>query len=152
MTQYGLWVFYYFRAPVSHSFPFGNPWPIFLILHFHELLLTLLDFLGPITLSFILGAHGFSINPLPFFACITSGLLWPILTFLHHTAHGFATSLSPGFFRPICFLKAHLFILWACDPIFLPFGLNGFSIHLLALLCPCCWASFYWASQNERQH
>ena len=120
-----------FLLGILGSFAFlGFPWPIFLILHFHELLLTLLDFLGPITLSFILGAHGFSINPLPFFACITSGLLWPILTFLHHTAHGFATSLSPGFFRPICFLKAHLFILWACDPLFLPLGLNDFSYPL----------------------
>ena len=116
----------------------GFPWPIFLTLRSHGLLLTPLGFPGPITLSFILRAHGLAINPLTFFSCITLGLLWPILTFLHHTTHRFATSLSLGSFRPICFLKTHLFILWACDPLFLPLGLNGFSIHLLALLCPCC--------------
>ena len=70
-----------------------------------------------------------------------------------HAAHGFATFLFLGSFRPICFLKAHLFILWAYDPLFLPFGLNSFSINLLTLFYPCFWASsFYWASQNERQH
>ena len=36
----------------------------FLVLCSHGLLLTLLDFPVSITLSFILGAHGFSINPL----------------------------------------------------------------------------------------
>ena len=55
-----------------------------------------------------------------------------------HTAHEFATSLSPGSFGPICFLKSHLFISWACNPLFLPLGLDGFSIHLLTLFCPCC--------------
>ena len=70
-----------------------------------------------------------------------------------YTAHGFSTSLFPGSFRPVCFLKAHLFISWACDPLFLLLGFNGFSIHLLILFCPCCWASsFYWASQNNHQH
>ena len=69
-----------------------------------------------------------------------------------HTAHGFATSLFPSSFRPIYFLKAHLFISWACDPLFLPLGLNSFSIHSLTLFCSCCWASsFYWASQNGHQ-
>ena len=69
-----------------------------------------------------------------------------------HTTHRFATFLYLGFFRPICFLKAHLFILWAYDPLFLPLGFNDFSIHLLTLFCPCCWASsFYWASKNEHQ-
>ena len=83
---------HYLRAPVSYLFPLGHPWPIcfpwaslalFLTLRSHEILLTPLGFLGPITLSFILGAHGLAINPLTFFACITSCLLWPILTFLH---------------------------------------------------------------------
>ena len=40
-----------------------------------------------------------------------------------YTVHEFATSLFRGFFRPVCFLKAHLFILWAQDPLFLPLGL-----------------------------
>ena len=61
-----------------------------------------------------------------------------------HTAHGFATSLSPGSFRPIWFLKAHLFISWSCDLLFLPIGLNDFSIHLLTLFCLCCWASSFY--------
>ena len=70
-----------------------------------------------------------------------------------HTAHGFASSLFPGSFRLIYFLKAHLLVLWAYNPLFLSFGLNGFSIHLLTLFCPCCWASsFNWASKNDHQH
>ena len=59
----------------------GHPWPIyfswallalFLALHSYGLLLTPLGFLVPITLSFILGAHGLSINPLLFLL----SLLW----------------------------------------------------------------------------
>ena len=69
-----------------------------------------------------------------------------------HTAHEFATSLSSGSFRPICFLKVHLFISWDCDPLFLSLGLNGFSIHLLTLFCLCSWtSSFYWVSENDHQ-
>lgn len=48
---------------------------------FHGLLLTPLGFTSPITLSFISWAFH---QPLTFFTCITSGLLWPILTFLHY--------------------------------------------------------------------
>ena len=62
----------------------GHPQPFFLILHSHGFLLTLLGFPGPITLSFILGAHELFDQPLTFFTYITSSLLWPILTFLHH--------------------------------------------------------------------
>ena len=70
-----------------------------------------------------------------------------------YTAHGFASSLFPGFFRLVYFLKAHLFTSWACNPLFLPLGLNGFSIHSLTLFCPCYWASsFFWASKNDHQH
>ena len=88
-------------------------------------------------------------QPLIFFACITSGLLWPILTFLYHILSMglLLLFLSLDSFRPLCFLKAFLFISWACNPLFLPLGLNDFSLHLLTLFCPCCWASsFYWAS------
>ena len=54
----------YFFLGILGPFTFlGHPWP-FLILCFHELLLTPLGFPSPITLSFILGAHGLSINPL----------------------------------------------------------------------------------------
>ena len=93
------------------SFLFGNPWPIcfpwassahFLILHSHGLLLTLLSFPGLITLSFILGAHELSINPLLSYF-VTSGLLWPILTFLHHIIPMSLLLLSLDSFRLICF-------------------------------------------------
>ena len=110
-----LWAFlthyiaYGLLCPIS--FLFGHPWPIcfpwasfahFLILHSHGLLLTLLGFPDPITLSFILGAHGLSINPLLSYF-ITSGLLWSILTFLHHIMPMSLLLLSLGSFRPICF-------------------------------------------------
>ena len=60
-----------------------------------------------------------------------------------HTAHEFDTSLSSGSFRSICFLKTHLFMSWACDPLLLPYGLNGFSIYLLTLFCPFCPSFFF---------
>ena len=53
----------------------------------------------------------------------------------------FAFSLFLGFFKPIQLFKTHLFISWACDPLFLLLGLNGFFIRLLTPFCPCCWAS-----------
>ena len=85
--------------------PFLSSWASlahFLILHSHGLLLTFLGFPGPINLSFILGAHGLSINPLLSYF-ITSSLLWPILTFLHHIMPIGLLLLSLGSFRPICF-------------------------------------------------
>ena len=109
------------------SFLFGHPWPIcfpwasmahFLILHSHGLLLTLLGFPNPITLSFILGAHGLSINLLLFYF-ITLSLLWPILTFLHHIL---PMSL------PILSLQA-------------PLGPQGPFVHFMGLqsLIPAAW-------------
>ena len=80
-------------------------------------------------------------QPFIFFTCITLGLLWPILTFLHHIL---PIGLSPGSFKSVCFLKAHFFISWICDPLFLPLGLNGFSIFLPTLFCPCCWVSSFY--------
>ena len=85
MTQYSHWIYTscYFGLswPITllvGSFgPFLPPWASsahFLILHSHEFLLTLLGFLSLITLSFILGAHEFSINPLLSYF-ITSDLL-----------------------------------------------------------------------------
>ena len=124
MTQYGHWTYNHATlgfldplhclwAPLSRFFLLGHPWPIcfawaslahFLILHSHGLLLTLLSFLSPIILSFILEAHGLSINPL--LSCfITSGLLWHILTFLHHIMPMVLLLLSLGSFWPICFLQ-----------------------------------------------
>ena len=132
------------------SFLFGHPWPIcflwtslayFLILHSHGLLLTLLGFLNPITLSFILRAHGLSINPLLSYF-ITSGLLCPILTFLHHIMSIDLLLLFLGSFRPICFPQGPFIFL---SPITLSFILkaHGLSINPLlsyfiplGLLCP----------------
>ena len=77
----------------------GHPWPI-PILHFHELLLTLLSFLGPITISFTFGVHGLSINPL-FTYFVTLGLSRPILAFILPMS---LLLLSLGSFRPVCFI------------------------------------------------
>ena len=162
MTQHGHLGFalHCLCALLSHLFSLRHAWPIcfpwaslalFLTLCSHGILLTPLDFPNPITLSFILGAHGLAINPL--LSLLT--LLRPccgsfLLFYITYCPWVWYFSLSPGSFRLICFLKAHLFILWAYDPLFLPLGLNGFSIHLLTLFYPCCWvSSFYWASQNE---
>ena len=122
----------------------GHPWPIYFprallaifpALHSHRLLLTPLGFLIPITLSFM----DFLSTPyFPYFYYF--GLAVAHSHFcISHTTHGFAYSLFPGSFRPVYFLiKAHLFISWACNPLFLPLGFNGFSIYLLTLFCPCC--------------
>ena len=113
--------------------PFLSPWAPsahFLILHSHGFLLTLLSFSSPITVSFILGVHGLSINPLLSYF-VTSGLLWPILTFLHHIMPISLLLLSLGPFRPICFSQGSFIYFMGLWFIFLPFGLNSFflSIH-----------------------
>ena len=118
---------------LSHFFPLEHPWPIyfpwaffahFLILHTHGLLLTLLGLPGPISLSFIRGAHGLSLNPLLSYF-IPSDLLWPILTF--STSHcPWVTFSLWAILSQFAFLKAHLFTLWAYDPLFLPLRLNVF--------------------------
>ena len=163
MTQYGHlgFISHCLWALLSHLFPLGHPWPtsfswaslpLFLTLRFHGLLLTPLGFPGLITLSFILGAHGLAINPLLSLLALLRACCDPFSLFYITYYPWFATSLSSGSFRPVCFLNAHLFILMAHDPLFLPLEFNGFSIHLLILFCPCCWASsFYWTSQNEHQ-
>ena len=122
MTQYGHWIYTHATlgflnllhclwAPLSNFFLLEHPWPIcfpwvslahFLTLHSHGLLLSLFDFPGLITLFFILGAHGLSTNPLLSYF-ITSGLLWPILTFLHLIMPMGLLILSLGSFWPICF-------------------------------------------------
>ena len=140
---------YRLPRPISSSLsilsPFsflGHPRPI-PIMHSHGLLLSLLGFPDPITISFTLGVHGLSINLLLTYF-ITSSLFWPILTFLLPMG---LLLLSLGFLRPACFLRGPFIILWAYDPLFLPFRLNGFSLNLLTLFCPYCWASScYWAS------
>ena len=144
------------RAPVSH-FPLGHPWPIcfpwacsafFLILLSHGPLLTL--FRLPWPNYFILHLWGRWVFHylLTFFAYITLGLLWPILVFLH-IAHGFAFSLFPGPFRPVCFFRTHFMSPWAIHSCHL--GSMAFS-YLLTLVYPCCWVfSFTVLAKNEPQ-
>ena len=115
-------------------------------------LLTSLGFPDPITLSLILRTHGPTINP--YFLCLR--YFRPTMTHSHfstsYTAHEFAILLFPDFFKLDYFFKAHLSILWTCDPLFLPLGLHIFSILLPILFYLCCWTScFYLASQNNRQ-
>ena len=65
-----------------------------------------------------------------------------------HNAHGFTIYFFGLLLGPFASLKAHLLILWAYNPLFLPFGFNSSSNHPLILLCPYCLASFcYWASE-----
>ena len=97
-------------------FPFTLPWAF-------------TNFIGlprPNYLILILGAHGLAINPL----LSLFSLLWacrgPFSLFHIIYCPWFAFSLFPGSLRPIYLFKTHLFISWACDPLFLPFGLNGF--------------------------
>ena len=150
----GLFCPIYFLLGILGSFAFlGVCLVLFLTLRSHEFLLTPLGFHDPITLSFILRAHRLAINPLLSLLALLRVCYGPFsLFYITYCPWVCYFSLS-GSFRPICFLKAHLFILWAYDPLFLPLGLNSFSINLLTLFYPCFWASsFYWASQNERQH
>ena len=162
MAQYGHWfLLHHWRAPVSHLFSLGrlgpvcSPWAtstLFLTLHSYGLLLNSLGFPDPITLSLILGVHGFVIN---LFLSLLS-LLWVCRgSFsLFHIIYcpWFAFSLFPDSFKPIYLLKAHLFISWAYDPLFLPLGLNRFSIYLPTLFYLCCWASpFHLGFQNGHQ-
>ena len=146
---------YYFalRAPVSHLFSLGHPWLIcfpwaslalFLTLHYHGLLLIPLGFPSPIILF---SSLGFMVLPLiSYFLCLH--YFEPTVAYSH-----FSTSYCPwltislflGCFEPLFHFEAHLLILWACDPLFLPLRLNGFSIRLPILFCPCCccWAFFF---------
>ena len=146
---------------MSHLFSLRRPGPVcfpwafsalFLTLHSHGILLNSLGFPGSITLFLILGVHGLAINPL----LSLLSLLWtcrgPFLLFDIIYCPWFAFSLFPGSFKPIYFLKAHLFFSWAYDPLFLPLGLNRFSICLPTPFCPCCWASsFHLGFQNGPQ-
>ena len=145
----------YVTLLASSHVPFVFPWAslaIFLTLHYHRLLLNSLDFLGPITLFHIFGVHELAINPLLYLL----SLLWachdPFSLFHIIYCPWFAFSLFPGSFKPIYLLKTHLFISWACDPLFLPLGLDGFSIRLPTPFCPCCWpSSSYLGFQNGPQ-
>ena len=132
-------------------FSLGYPWPIcflrasltlLLTLHSHELLLTSLSFPGPITLFSSLGFMGLSLT-LYFIFLHYFGLAMVHSHFsISYTTHGYAISLFPGFLKPICLLKAHLFTSWVCDPLFLLLGPNGFATCLPTTCCPCSWAFF----------
>ena len=73
MAQYGHWFFYYITGELlcPIGFPLGFLGP-FLNFAFPLAFTKFLGFLGPITLSLILGAHGLAINPLLFLL----SLLW----------------------------------------------------------------------------
>ena len=120
--------FHCVRASSAHFFLLGHPWPT-PILHSHELLLILLGFPGPITISFTFGVHGLFINPLLTYF-ITSGLFWLIIIFLLPMV---LLLHSLGSFRPICFFQGPFIMLWAYDSLFLSFGLISFSLNLLTL-------------------
>ena len=100
---------------------------LFLTLHSYGFLLNYLGFPNPITSSLILETHGLAINFL-------LSLLWachdPFSLFHIICCPWFAFFLFPRSFKPIYLLKTHLFISWACDPLFLLLELNEFSIYL----------------------
>ena len=146
----------FFWAPSSHFIAFGLLCPILFfwasLAHFitfrflcpirasHGPLLSLLGF--PDSNYHILYFWGLWAFHQPLTHLIQYfGPLWPILTFLHDILLIGLLFLSLGSFRPIFFLKVHLFILWVYDPLFLPFKLNGFLLNLLILFFPYCWAS-----------
>ena len=135
------------RAPVSHLFSLGRPGPvcfpwassaIFLTLHSPGLLLNSSGFPGPITLSLILGVHGLAINPLLSLLSLLWAYRGPFSLFHIIYYPWFDFSFCPSSFKPIYLFKAHLFISWPCDLLFLLFRLNGFSIYLPTLFCSCC--------------
>ena len=155
-------VFLLMSSCVSFVFSLGHPWPIcslwaslalLLTLHSHGFLLTSLGFPSPITLFSSLGFMGLPLTP--YFLCLH--YFGPVVALSHfstsYTAYGYAISLFPGFFKPTCLFKAHLFISWAYDPLFLPFGPNSFAICLPILCCPCCWAFLFstWILTNDPQ-
>ena len=133
-------------------FSFGHPWPIcflwasfalLLTLHSHGFLLTSLGFPDPITLFSSLRFMGLLLTL--YFLCLQ--YFGPAVALSHfsisYAAYGYAISLFSGFLKPICLFKAHLFISWACDLLFLSLGSNGFAIYLPTLCYPCCWAFFF---------
>ena len=117
---------FFLGRPGSICFPWASS-AFSLTSHHHGLLLNSLGFPRPIMLFLILGVHRLIINPL----LSLFSLLWachgPFSLFHIIYCPWFAFSLFPGSFKPIYLLKTHLFISWACDPLFPLLGLNGFS-------------------------
>ena len=127
-----------YRLLFPFCFSLGHPWPIYflwaslallLILHSHGFLLTSLSFPDPITLFSSLGFMGLPLTPyflrLHYFGLVVTHSHFSI----SHTVHRYAIFLFSDLFELIYFLKAHLFISWACDPLFLPLGPNGFATY-----------------------
>ena len=135
-----------FCPSLGHSWPTCFLWAsltLLLTLHSHGLLLTSLSFPGLTTLFSSLGFMGLSLTP--YFLCLH--YFGPAMTLSHfstsYTAHGYAISLFPSFFKPTCLFKTYLIISWACDPLFLLLGPNGFTICLSILYYPCRWPFFF---------
>ena len=110
---------HHWRAPVSHLFSVGRPgsvyfpWAssaLFLTLYYHGFLLNSLSFPGLITLFLILGVHGLAIDPLLSLLSLLWACYGPFSFFHIIYCSWFAFSLFPSSFKPIYFLKAHLFI------------------------------------------
>ena len=141
---------------MSHLFSLGRlrsvcfPWAsstLFLTLHSHGLLLNSLGFPGPITLSSILGVHGFAINPLLsllslLWACRDPFSLFHIIYYPWFAFSLFPDSLSPfTSSRPIYLFHGPI-IHYSCR-----LGLMGFlsiyqlfSVRIVGLLLST-WAS-----------
>ena len=163
MAQQGHWFLCYITSrllcpicfPLGIPGPFaflGLPRPFFLISYYHRLLLNSLGFPGLITLFLILGVHGLAINPLLSLLSLLKVCCSPFSLFHIIYCPWFAFSLFLSSFKPIYLFKTHLFISWACDPLFLPLGLNGFSICLPTPFYLCCWASpFHLGFRNDHQ-
>ena len=152
---------HHWRAPVSHLFSLGClspvcfPWAssaFFLTWHSHGILL---NFFGLPWPNYIIPHPWGSLachKPLLSLVSLLRACHGPFSLFHIIYCPWFAFYLFPGSFKPIYLLKAHLFISWACDPLSLPLGLNGFSIYLPTIFCPCYWASpFHLGFQNGHQ-
>ena len=116
---------------VPFVFSLGHPWPIFflwaslallLTLHSHGFLLTSLGFPSPITLFSSLGFMGLPLTPYFLCSCYFESAVAHSHFSISYTTHGYDISLFPDFFKPIHLFKAHLFISWACNPLFMPLG------------------------------
>ena len=148
---------------VPFVFSLGHHWPIcflwvsltlLLTLHSYGFLLTLLGFPDSITLFSPLGFVGLPLTL--YFFCLR--YFEPAVAHsyfsISYTAHEYAISLFPGSFKSTCFFKTHLFISWACDPLFLPLGPNGFAICLPTPLLPLLLGFLLstWILKNDPQH
>ena len=120
---------------------FGHPWPDcflwassarLLIPHSHGLFTNFIGLPRPNNLILIFGVHGPAINPLLSLFALPWACGGPFSLFYLMLCPWDAISFFPGFFEPACLFKTQIFICWACDPLFLPLGPNGFfAIYLV---------------------